>query len=465
MTQNAASEMGLFVNIGQRDLQLDGQPLNPAQLRERSRELAADFKNVKARIRAPMIEAAMKLIYAVHGVVALRPFVFFATDQPDADHRAGDTIECAKLLKRWLAEQPGRRTPDRIEIVSVSGQPNLYDIMFSEYGPRLSRYAAACTGDAYLLCAGGTPACNTALILAGTIAFGERAHVLTVNPGQATAAPLAFGRQILESYRRSNRRQLLERRDFDGVAACVANGEHICRLAAAASDRMNFDFAESFRKLKELRESLIPPSDQLNALCYEGSRLVDGNDIEALRDLYWNAKLKWDRGEYADFLGRVWRLREAALYREVGRLCGEPLDKDGKVLKRWIEDSAQAGLKAHLALQRLAIEMNNKVLQSCLVYVGANGRGLTREEAASVAAVNETTRFLEKASALRNKSIIAHGYEGLSRDRILDALGVPNDPEAMFERLRDLLAAVGVTVGEDPFARFAELIEDLDDRE
>lgn len=464
MSPSAGNEIGLFVNVGQRDLQCDGQHLEAKSLRERALEIARDYASLRDRISAPMIDATLEYIRSMRGDVAYKPIVLFATDQRDPAYRGGDTIECAKLLAKRLNESLGHRLQGGAKLVSVCDRPNLYDAMYRFYQTQIAQFAKSCFGDVYLLCAGGTPACNTALILAGTIAFGERAHVLTVIPGQGVATPLAFGRQVLDTYRRSNLAQLLERRDFDGIAANPGHPEPVRELARAAAARINFDFAASYRILCALRERLPTAPPWVDLLLKEAHQLANGDEATALRDLYWNAKLKWDRGECADFLGRVWRLREAALYSEMGRICGQPLDKQGKVLKRWIEDGAQSDVQAHLAKEGLRCELNNKVLQACVDFLAVSGgHGFSDDDQRRLGGIGQITQFFEKASVLRNNSIIAHGYTGLSREVILDALEIPNSPERMFERLRELLEGQEVGLGDDPFEQYADVIAKLDE--
>lgn len=66
---------------------------------------------------------------------------------------------------------------------------------------------------------------------------------------------------------------------------------------------------------------------------------------------------------------------------------------------------------------------------------------------------------LEKARELRNKSVIAHGFKGLSKSAILDAMNT--DESGLLGQLEALMAAMGIDVGEDPYAGLATGIEKL----
>ena len=68
--------------------------------------------------------------------------------------------------------------------------------------------------------------------------------------------------------------------------------------------------------------------------------------------------------------------------------------------------------------------------------------------------------MLYRARGLRNKSIIAHGYQGLSKEGILGEL--ETEEEGLFNTLRRLLEAQGVAINDNPFDRYAKLIRALD---
>jgi hypothetical protein len=63
---------------------------------------------------------------------------------------------------------------------------------------------------------------------------------------------------------------------------------------------------------------------------------------------------------------------------------------------------------------------------------------------------------LEKLSELRNKSISAHGYRGVSQKEITESWG----STSVVEDLQRVLRRIGLTLDDDPFARVNLLLQE-----
>ncbi len=467
----------LIANVGKRDLQLDGAPL-PAKgeggLRGQAAALLKDYDTVRERLSAPMIQPALERIFRLK-TERIAALLLVATDQEDEAFRGGDTVECAEVLKRFVFDQCSRgKAPEKKQltqepiVVRISEAPHQYDRMADFYRKKIVTEKALRDADCvYLLCAGGTPACNTALLLAGVARFREKCEVLNVDEGTGTVGLLSIGREMLDGYRREARGRLLERWDFDAIACDPACGLSLRRVAEAAEARLNFDFERHERRLADLAPTEARHRRDLDALDVEAQYLTKlCDEAKLLQELYWNAHVKWQRNECADFLGRVWRLCEAALYRVVGQITGLKFDgtrKSEVCFERWA--SAQSGLmewvQKEMRQPQVALRPNTEILQHTLTYM-IQPENLSRFPAAppELGEIARQVEVLYRARGLRNKSIIAHGYQGLSKEGILGEL--ETEEEGLFNTLRRLLEAQGVAINDNPFDRYAKLIRALD---
>ncbi len=441
----------LIANVGQRDLQENGAPLDSKRLRAEGERIDAEYDACKARLSMPMLSAALRQVELEQGRKVSK-VLLVATDQANERFRAGDTVSCARVLARMLREELGN-TP---QVVMIDQEPFRYDAMLSFFQRKVVTRKTARADVVYVLCAGGTPACITALLLAAIGHFREKCRALVVGQGNTVATPLAVGAQVLDSYRREGLERLLERYDFSAVAANRGHPETAQHIAAAAAARLNFDFAAHHRILTELArtgEAVVP-----DGWLEEAGLLALGDRSAALRDLYWNAVVKWERNECCDFLGRVWRLMESGLQTALGEVSDLTFDgtvKSDNAFKKWAE--SVPGLIGFLQKADLAPRASTPVMEKTLQFlVEQEENGLAPDRRVRFRLFLETMPVFGRARKLRNRSIIAHGFQGLNRQDILDAL--EKDEEGMLETLRTLLDCFGVTAGENIYQPYVQAI-------
>ena len=221
------------------------------------------------------------------------------------------------------------------------------------------------------------------------------------------------GRRIVDSYRRNRLEELLERRDFAGAAALL-EPQHDSRLAAeAAAKRLNLDFAPSLHLLNQiLARSGGATPDQLDCLYHDTDSLARGERDAVMLEVYWNARVKWYRGDYADFLGRVWRLMEAALQEAVGRLCGLDLTDEKRTrddFDQWVRSIPD--LFKFIEKQTTEKIDSNKqsawLLGKVLEWFLKQDNQKPPPETARCA---QAVKNLEPLRNPRNKSVLAHGF-------------------------------------------------------
>ena len=465
----------MIANIGQRDLVVDCDVVaeRDAKLAEKLRAAVSNknlrvlgalvldhFDAVEPALAAPMLERTLRDVAARDAApkVVLLP----GTKQKDKRFMAGDTFRCAEALARLLRV----RFPEieRVSALTVTGAPNDLDAMLPAYAD-VCRDATA--QRVYALCTGGTPACNMALSLRAIEQFGEGCAVLHVAEGAEAPTYLGIGRYIFAQHRHAALERLAARGDFDAIAEDTGYAEPVRLLARAAATRLNFNFKESLSVLHRIKQPAIEGA--VKTLIEEGTVLAsENNRCAALREVYWNAVLKWRRDECTDFLGRVWRLLEGTLHTLMLPLLGAPEhNRIWTAFESWTRNQPQAYrdyLQHKIAKNvppRPYYGPTMPVLSCTLGYLlkhDATSLARTGFGHAAATQLKTVVNALRPLTDLRNGSVMAHGFGGVWKGGILATVGAGEDETVLLGQLRELLVCQGIETGSDPYGLFAEAL-------
>lgn len=472
----------VLANIGNSDLSVDGSLLR----RPRSEGEAVWQQRDAHRFAMPIIEPCIAEVLKNHQ--RIDRVVLFYTDQPETSEtmkpdrhgvplRDKDTIWCARIIDHLLRERFGERIGqvERQVIARIDGgsiNPSMYDEAFDAYAGLVARLLDPQVETCYVLMTGGIPACNSALQLQAISGFGERCRVL-YQPEGGSPYDLRVGDQILKTFRRATAIEALERLDFATALPIVRQlgNDALIALVEYAHYRECFDFERAREALNRgVRQASGDLRTFLTGLQRDLDHLISQPDMSALlRELVANATITLRNGRYADFLGRIFRFQEAALRFIVKTYAQLPTDmgKEAKatnlpVYRQRIDDDP--GLKAWLDARTidgtpLRYDMPNiPAMQAILEYiideesVRPDGRPyLKKEERGRLTGVKKRLDRITALSQLRHQSIIAHGFAGVSRERLAEACG--GDPESLIADLKKIVELLGLNSGDSPFER------------
>lgn len=398
--------------------------------------------------------------------------------------------------------------------------PSLYDEAFEVYGRLLEPYAHKTT-ICYVVPVGGIPACNTALLWQGARLFGERCRPVFVVEKERRAYPLRAATQITAVLQENTAHHLLSRFEFAAAHALLSVARpvndpllHLLQYAAA---RLSFDFASAQHHLRlaiqqargEIRRQI---SDQFE---HGLQPLLAQEPLALLGELYHNALVAWENGRYVDFLGRVVRFQEglwqqvAVELHQTGKLKKlYTADKLGNSdVREWLLDQLDelassetpsthtlplAHLRQILAeafslneLSSLCFDVGIKYeelsgdtlsvkVRELLDYALRHGRWQQVRDAVvnarphlaqefspgngRFATFAQVLRRLERLVSLRQQSIIAHGYEGVSADKLRQVYNT--QAETADSPTQDMFAIcdlLGIAVN-NPFLQLREFI-------
>ncbi|MFA6244649.1 MAG: hypothetical protein WC655_27140, partial [Candidatus Hydrogenedentales bacterium] len=307
-------EICLIANVGQRDLHLHGKPLDKVALRAEAERVLREMVELGKHLSMPMLDPAMEFIVSANGGTKINRVILVGTNQEDERFRPGDTIPCAEIMRRLILSSRQDFVAKGATVVPIRSAPHLYDRMMTLYRAEVFGHSYVHGDKVYLLCTGGTPACNTALMVAGIERFRERCQVLHVSEGNGGVVPLSVGSIILGTYRREAHKRLLDSYQFDAVASdSEEQNEAVKLIAEAAARRLNFDFEGSYMALSQVRGRHADLPSEVDKVFDESVCLKSADRDRVMRELYWNGRVKWETSAFADFLGRLWRLIEESL--------------------------------------------------------------------------------------------------------------------------------------------------------
>lgn len=481
----------VLCNIGNSDLKADGN--RPKLPRPDGEQLWQHFADHAFAL--PIIEPCLAYLLQVTGQIDR--IVLFYTDQPATDQttaldrygvslRDKDTLWYARIAERLLHERFAERLGgiDLLRVERGNGQminPSLYDEAFDAYGDLVTRSYTPGV-ECHVLMAGGIPACNVALQIQALSAYGERCRFI-YQPEGGTPCDLRVGDQIQATFRRATALSALDRRDFAtalrSIEALDRPDPALIALLHYACYREAFDFARARTALAEgTRQASGELRTFLASLQPDLATLVARADTGALlREVHASAGITFGNGRYADFLGRVFRFQEAALRHIVETRLDLPTDLSKAIrtanLARYLElIDANPALKAHLAAAQVDAKPlrysdgpNRPVMDALLEFLVKGGMRpdgrpyLGKDDKLRFGEVRKRLNKMNDLAELRNQSIIAHGFAGVSREEV-DA-AYKGDAVAILADMDKVIELIGLGKLRSPFDRIAEVAADV----
>lgn len=479
----------IMCNIGNSDLKADGQrPQRPRPDGEALWHTFADH-----HFELPIIAPCLDQIRRQHPDEPARLICFY-TDQPENEtttrtDRSGvsmrdkDTLWFARIAVRivqeqyagWISEARAERIENRH---GPDLNPSIYDEVFDAYAYLMGRLADRDASVCYVLTAGGIPACNFALQLHAIMVYAERCRFI-YPPEGGRVTTLSIGEKMLQAFQRLNAIAALEQRNFPAAllgARGAQAAEWVIALLEYAVYREAFDFQRAQQAIERaerlasgtLREFCATLRDNLR-------RLSEDNDPAALLcEVAYSAEIAFRNGRYADMLGRIFRFQEGVLRLIVERYLGLPTNLSQEVreanLARYLEQiDANPALRSYLDQKtidgkplRYRDGPNRPVMQALLEFVRDGGARVDgtpfapKKERERLGGVKAILDKLDGLAQLRNQSVIAHGFAGVSREAI--AAVYKDGADQIMADLRKVLQLLDITAAAAPFDQIADRV-------
>ena len=457
----------LLANVGLRDVLSEGKPIDPA--RTEGERLLGEFEASWRDLSTPMLSAVVDHLLKRHGKIQV---VVYGTDQPEGTpplNRGRDTIHVAHLAVRLLERRYGKGRIEMTWVRPIRSNPSRYDDMISFFSSELPAsvqpsHWTAKVETCYAFPVGGTHACNMGLMLAALDRFGEACHTLYLQEGESRVASMDVGEQMRRGTARKLAANRLSDQSFGAAVPLLLEArapEWVTDLVLYARHRYHFDFEAAVEALARAIEGCAAEwsiRSRLRQLHQSLGPLRDHDTATVLCELYHNAAMTYRRGEYAAFLGLVFRIQEEALARIVEEVYPWlPGIREGVAgaAKFAAALRSRSELWTYLQHQKVAgrelmlDEPNTEVLAALArsSWDGPEAEPGPERRERFQAAYDILYGKLGALKQLRNKCIIAHGFAGVSESSLRDRYGEADPIHDMATALEDL----GIQLGEDPF--------------
>ncbi|MGL5348621.1 MAG: hypothetical protein ACRDA3_14830 [Peptostreptococcaceae bacterium] len=233
--------------------------------------------------------------------------------------------------------------------------------------------------------------------------------------------------------------RFLHRYDYDSVIdileeAGVIDGD-LYYLMESCQHCMNFNFKDALKCIEKMSQSMLSRRE-IQKLITNLKNLESGEPEDILSELVENMKIQVINQEYIDFLGRLYRLKEA-LFKYIFVNT-----KESKTYKVNMYGYMLSKKNILYTLKKKYNIYNGNLIHGVTQYINRHVKKTKRME--KVVEILNSER-LENLIKLRNESPVGHGFKGISKDEIEDIYGNP------MEVIRDLVKAcelldLGITV-------------------
>jgi len=403
--------------------------------------------------------------------------VLVATDQPettDAEYRSKDTIEFARILQRMIQKKYGKKVGS-VRFLKIIEGPVHMDQMHDFFGKSL-RDNKAFRSDknfsteelevCYLEQTGGIPAANMALLYQCIRHFGEKCHPVYISE-RYQLMPLNFTSKLLLDERKSILLNLVRSYNYAAMSEHLNEGSKgealILRLSQYAQHRLYFD---------TLTAQMIARQGMKHAASWQDRKLfgklgkylsqLDEGDFERLiLELFHNMKIKYKRQEFVDFLGRLYRFKEAVPRYLIEKEFSISTDMNPGTRKQHEVDALlekNPELRAFVASQKLGNGANiDPFINGIPRFLAMLDFVIKKRGKENLERVSDFFHKTGKLMDIRNKSIIGHGFQGVSEEIIR------NNYDGNI--LEDLSAATAAIFGstelsfeDDPFEQMNQVL-------
>ncbi len=457
--------MILISNIGNRDVLYNDNTLERDNVRQKGEELFNNYDMEKEKLTYPLLEPFLKIF-----ANKLKNIYIFVTNQEDQRVRNSDTLFLGQIIKKWIRDTYNIR----VNVIQYTNNPTDYEKVYSFFTNYFTQEESIIgrTEKRIISLSGGTPQMNGAVyvILSSLYLEGNEFYNVFKNK----LYPVNHEKTINKILVKKSCIELLKTNQYKSIIELLERSklqdtECLVFLLKYAQQRKNFDFEKAQEHFKQFLD-LTPHSlhQQYKIFNLQGQL----KPIELIKELFWNMEINYTNQNYLFFVALLFRLEEALLYEINNYLFRDNFKEDlnrkenhlkfsqylekkepdiwnslqnkhYKTFKLKIDtDDLGRPVFFYIAFLKLGtLDKNIKPLMSILELFDKINKYQYKE-------LNEQDRiqkYKDKKSTeclgdLRNSSIIAHGFDPISREKIEKLYG--ESIEKLYLRLKNNLEEI-----------------------
>ncbi|HDK7159185.1 hypothetical protein [Clostridium botulinum] len=459
----------LIINLGNSDIEKEGNKIEFREFREKTKkiyeQLKAANKEEKQEIFKdldfPIIKAIIDKVDNELENEKLDNIILAYTNQKYNNNK--DTVYLYEILKqkKQLVNNLETNNQDIWEkrlkeanfkqFYNIDIDPSDIDKMYDFYAEEINKLNNKKVKKLFFSITGGASAMNFALLINAIEKFSGQLIPCYLSRGKKFAYKVNIAENLRKQILKRDIKILIRNKDYFAAIKILENLEddivdamskmglkNIILALKYAEARIQFNFD----KCKEYAGKCLDNIEKYREEFSEAIKdiLIDKDDyISRLVELKNNAMYLYKKGSYTDFLGRVYRFQEA-VYEHILRQYDLIIEKSNgvkinkEILERRYSDKKEILCNIKIAGKNLEYEEGN-------LTVDAMGKIISTliddDDVRNI--VNEMEK-IKDVKQLRNKSILAHGFEGISKEKIEEKFNC--EEKNISELLEDIMLKI-----------------------
>ncbi|SMC29404.1 CRISPR-associated protein (Cas_Cas02710) [Clostridium acidisoli DSM 12555] len=404
--------------------------VHPNNFRKLTNKLLENYPKGIECIDFPIIKSIIKKVEKVLENEKLQKIILIVTNQNDMQNNGKDTIYLGGIIEKLSIDKKLGieldKSIENVEIVTCCTKlnPSDYDEMTRFYDEELRKEYDS---DAiFLNITGGTPAMSFGLLYNTSI--NSSCRVIPFYTKQNTNTSVKFN--ICETFRKDDDKsricEFINKNDYMATKILlekynkkyeVSKNKYqtVLNMLKAAHSRIQFDFENASKYIESAEDYDSESRNVCDEFINFLKQLVNKKNEYLLNEVKNNAIYEYQNGAYTDFLGRIFRMQED-IYRSI------------LIYKNVLKKGEESG-KVQFTREELEY-INSKIKSKCMkhkpkidiIYMNNKLKEILEEKSKEYDLYSYCTK-MNKLKQIRNNSVLAHGYEGVSKNKIDDEIG------------------------------------------
>ena len=443
----------LISNIGNRDVQYNGKPLANDNIRQKSEELLNNYEFEKEHLSYPIISPFLDSF-----VNRLKNIYLFVTNQEDERVRKSDTLYFGDLIKKWIIEKYGIN----VNVVQYVNNPTDYERIYNFFSSYFTQEKNLFdkADKRIISLSGGTPQMNGALYVLLSSIYIKNNEFYGVFEFDKKLIPVSHEKTINKIFVKNTCVELLKINQYESIIEIlenfnIENRTSLILLLKYAKFRKNFDFSPAKEQLALLLNS-IPSSSHKEYEIFALKEVI--SSLHLIAELFWNIEIFYKNQNYLQLTALLFRLEEALLFEIVKYLFRDNIKEDLTNKKTHLDfirylETEQINLWNSLQsinFKGSPLNLNSDELnRPILFFIAKLKLNELRESGYYIYQIGNILEVLDKINKycyndlseeerakkykhktmkqclgdLRNSSIIAHGFDYVSKDKVESLYG------------------------------------------
>lgn len=406
---------------------------------------------VDSEERALLFPIFTSVIKSIKNYIKEMKFYFIYTDQKNIEENKQDTLYLYEIVKKFLTKRGIE--PEKVKGFPITHNPTDLSILYNTISNfRLEREDEfKNANDIFIILGPGTPQMTTNLIL--NFMDFRNARFYYISRYKEGLKPIDFPYKVISKEIKDSVLRLID--DFNYTAANLLykklpdEERKEIKLIESLHHRTNFDFERAYNSFIDYYNRCVDRESVIEDLKDTLEKLKDKDEKELKKELYYEFVLRIRSERYLEAVAMIFRFVEEILMTTVEKEFNVKITSkdDFEDFKKIFKENKD--LREYFSNEKRKINWENKA-PTRITYVKLLRYLKNREGVKDKNLIEKVLSFYERydneESAildLRNSTPFAHGFEGVSREKLEKAY---KSPEIIAEEFKEIMETLGIKV-------------------